>query len=763
VNGAPVLDRLFELVFKYRPVVFEQGDLGFSPLWPAAIAVVAVAAAMGVAVWVYWRSARMAPWSRAALLALRLSALAVLLFALLRPVLVVRTVEPQRNVLAVLVDASRSMQIADVGAKPRADFARDSLGPSGALRAALAQRFAIRDFEFDTTARRSTGPAAASFAGTRSYIGRSLQRTAEELAGLPVSGIVLVTDGADTSREPMAATIRTLKSAGLPVFAVGLGREALDKDVQIGRVDPPSAVLKGATLVAEVVVSQSGYAGRTVPLVVEDEGQVIATQDVTLPPDNEPSTARVRFTLAEPGPRVLTFRIGTQDGEQVTQNNARQALVTVRDRRERVLYVEGEPRFEMKFLRRAAGGDANLQVVMLQRTAERKFLRLDIDAPEDLGGGFPKTRDELFAYRGLVLGSIEATAFTPDQQRMIADFVNLRGGGLLALGGRRAFAEGGYTGTPVADVLPVQLEDAKAGAEFVEEIKVSPTRAGQTHVATQIAATEARSAERWATLPALTTVNPVTRVKLGAAVLLEGKGSRPGSQVVLAYQRYGAGKVLAMPVQDTWMWQMHASIPVEDMTHETLWRRLLRWLVDGVPERVMASVDHDRVEAGDTVTVTATVRDGGYLGLNDAAVTVGVTGPDGTLRDLPMGFVVDRDGEYRATFVAETDGLYEVAVSAKRGDQAVGTDTAYVRAAPDDGEYFDAAMRATLLKRIAEDTGGRFYTAATAASLADDITYLGRGVTVVQEKDLWDMPGVLALLVGLVGGEWFLRRKVGLP
>jgi len=146
-----VLDRLIEVVFKYRPVVFEQGDLGFSPPWPAAVAIVAVALAMGAAVWVYVRSARMPAWSRAALLALRLSALAVFLFALLRPVLVVRTVEPQRNVLAVLVDGSRSMEITDQEAKPRSAFVRDALGPSGALRAALAQRFTIRDYEFAST------------------------------------------------------------------------------------------------------------------------------------------------------------------------------------------------------------------------------------------------------------------------------------------------------------------------------------------------------------------------------------------------------------------------------------------------------------------------------------------------------------------------------------------------------------------------------------------------------------------------------------
>ena len=157
----------------------------------------------------------------------------------------------------------------------------------------------------------------------------------------------------------------------------------------------------------------------------------------------------------------------------------------------------------------------------LQRTAERKFLRLDIDAADDLAGGFPKTREELYAYRGLVLGSIEAGAFTPDQLRMMADFVSLRGGGLLALGGRRAFAEGGYGGTPVAEALPVELGAAKAADTFLETLQVRPTRLGQTHVATQIGATEQASAERWASLPPLTSVNPVRRVKPGAAVLLD--------------------------------------------------------------------------------------------------------------------------------------------------------------------------------------------------------------------------------------------------
>ena len=132
-------------------------------------------------------------------------------------------------------------------------------------------------------------------------------------------------------------------------------------------------------------------------------------------------------------------------------------MVVVSDRREKILYLEGEPRFELKFIRQAVEDDKNLQVVTLLRSAKDKFLRLSVDDSVELSTGFPKTREELFTYRGIILGSVEASFFTVDQLRMLADFVGVRGGGLLALGGRRALAEGGYAGTPLADALPVEL------------------------------------------------------------------------------------------------------------------------------------------------------------------------------------------------------------------------------------------------------------------------------------------------------------------
>ena len=153
---------------------------------------------------------------------------------------------------------------------------------------------------------------------------------------------------------------------------------------------------------------------------------------------------------------------------------------------------------------------------------------------------------------------------------MMADFVSLRGGGLLALGGRRAFAEGGYAGTAVAEALPLQLEPPRRPPISSKRSRCARRAWARRTSPRRLPTPNRRRRTAGPTLPALTTVNPIRRVKPGAAVLLEGHGAAPGAQVVLAYQRYGAGKALALPVQDSWLWQMHADVPVEDQTHETL-------------------------------------------------------------------------------------------------------------------------------------------------------------------------------------------------
>jgi hypothetical protein len=347
---------------------------------------------------------------------------------------------------------------------------------------------------------------------------------------------------------------------------------------------------------------------------------------------------------------------------------------------------------------------------------------------------------------------------------MIGEFVERRGGGLLMLGGARSFSEGGFAGTPVADALPVVLQRAARTIDDLplERLKVRPTRAGEGYAVTQIAGTEAASLARWNELPTLTSVNTLHDLKPGATLLLTGTDERRRTMPVLAFQRYGRGKALAFAVQDSWQYQMNASIPLEDMTHENLWRQLLRWVVDGVPGAVELHTSSERVESGEPVTLTAEVVDKSFVELNDARVVATVKDPQGNTQEVPMQWTGERSGEYRATFTPASDGLYTADVEASRDGKPLGTGAIHVRAAPGDAEYFDATMHAARLKRIADETGGRFYTADDVSGLPEDLKYAGRGVTTVEERDLWHMPIVLLAIVALMGGEWAYRRAVGM-
>lgn len=759
------MEFLFSFLFKYRPLLFAEGELTFRASWPVVFLLVLALGGALIAVGSYLRPRGKAGKADRVLLgALRLGAFGVLLFALLRPTLVNSSTVPQRNFVGVLLDDSRSMTLPDQDGGPRSAFIDREFDPAReGLLSALQERFAVRVFRYSLSAERVEAPGELTYDGTRTDLMGALDRAREELSSVPLSGLVVVSDGADNAGRSLAEAMVPLQAASVPVFTVGLGEDALDPDIQVGRISAPRSVLEGTSLLLDVLVSQRGYAGQSLPLIVEDADRILTETQVQLSEDGEPTVVRVRFTLEEPGPRRLTVRVPVQEGETVPQNNGRRIEVEVKSTREKILYFEGEPRPEVAFLKRALHGDENLQVVVLQRTAEDKFLRLNVDDPDELVGGFPSTREELFRYQGLILGSVEASYFTYDQLSMVADFVSRRGGGFLMLGGRWAYAEGGYGGTPVAEALPVLMDEPVLDphASFTE-VKVRPTTAGLGHVATQIRPDQQASDALWDSLPALSVMNPIRQAKPGATTLLSGEGPQ-GSQVVLAYQRYGRGKSVAFPVVDSWTWQFHADLPLEDPTHETFWQQLLRWLVDGVPENVSLETDRESVELGEPVRILTELNDSSYVEVNDAFVEATITAPDGSVQVLPLDWTIDRDGEYSGSFNPILNGDYEIRVEATRGaGHTLGADVTHLRVGPSMEEYFDANLRRGLLERLAQETGGKYYEPEDVGSLAEDIRFTGAGVTLTEERDLWDMPFLFLLLVAFVGSEWVFRRRRGL-
>ncbi len=746
--------------------MFARGDVVLAPVVPAlAIAVAALVAVLLVG-FAYARVRTLRPVDRVVLGALRAAAVLLVIGCLLRPGLVIASAVPQRNVLAVLIDDSRSMRIRDETDTTRLRAVQRVFDDTSTLTKALGERFALRRFKFASHASPMGGAGTLQATGTQSDLARSLDDVREELAGMPLAGVVLVSDGADNGNSAYDDALLALRARRVPVYTVGVGSERFARDLAIERVNAPTHALAGATMLIEADVRVRGIGKERATVVAEADGRVVATEEIRAPEKGDVVHVRLRVPPMPPGTYRLGVRVKALPDEIVTENNEWQASLEVRRGPERVLYVEGEPRPEFAFLRRAVAGDSAIQVVGLMRSAENKFLRLGVRDSLELLGGFPTTREELFEYRALVIGSIEASFFTAEQLRMIADFVNKRGGGLLVLGGRASLSEGGFADTPLADVLPVTLARAQINVDGPAlPLKIRPTRAGEALAALQLGATPALSRQKWDSLPALTSVNRSGTLRAGATMLLAGTAEGGRADVpVLAWQRYGRGMSAVLAVQDVWRWKMDYSVSVDDNTQQTFWRQMVRWLVDASPEPMEIAATPARVAPGESVTLRAHVADRLFADVNDAAVVATVTSPNGTTMSVPLEWSLREDGSYTGTFVAPDTGRYAIAATARRarGRDTVQTVNATLLVDDHGADMAQAELRVPLLKRIADETGGRYYPLADAQQLADDAIYTESGVTVREAKDLWDMPAVFLLLALLLGAEWGYRRWRGL-
>lgn len=760
-----MIEALLAFFFKYPPRVFARGDLVFAPVFPAwVLALVGLGAIAAIAL--RYRALTSLPVrDRVVLGSLRAGAVALVVLALFRPTLVVSSAVPQRNVLAVLLDDSRSMRLPDVGQGNRLAALQETFGDSSSLTKELSEQYVLRYFRFAADARPVAGVGALTGAGTRTDLAGALETAREELSGTPVAGMVVVTDGADNAGTDIGAALLGLRARRIPVYTVGVGRERFPRDIAIERVAAPTNVLEGSNVLVDAAIRVRGLGGEQTTVTVEADGRIVATQTLRLPTSGDIANARIRLPALAPRTYRLTVRASALENETITENNEYHTILHVRRGPERVLYFEGEPRPEFAFMRRAVAPDTALQLVGLLRTAEGKFLRLGVRDSMELIAGFPSTREELFRYPALILGSIEASFFTGDQLRMISDFVSQRGGGLLVLGGRGSLAEGGHSNTSLAEALPVALDRAvmDTGGPAIE-VRIRPTNEGRLHPALQLGDNDTTSRQRWETLPPLTIVNGLGSLRPGATALLTGRPVEGGGGDVpiLAFQRYGRGLAAVLGVQDTWLWQMHAEIAVEDETHETFWRQTLRWLLEGVPDQVEVTAVPGRVGPGEPVAVRARVGDERYVDVNDANVTVTVTTPAGRLIDVPLEWSLKEDGTYTGGFLAEEAGVYSLVARSVRGRDTTMSDPGALLADDHGADVENAELRTALLNRIAQETRGRFYTLANANQLIEDVKLTESGVTAREARDLWDMPAVLLLMIALLASEWTYRRWRGL-
>jgi len=749
--------RIFEFFFKYKPIVYEKGRLAFQLIGSPAWFILFVIAAAAGAYYAYRYVAR--DKYSVGLVVLRAVTFSVLAFIFLRPVLNISTVLPQESYMAVVIDNSESMKIKDDGQVARSEQLQKQLAATNFIKR-LEDKFKVRTYRFDRDSERIEGMYRMTYSGKRTRLESATDLLYQELGTVPLSGVVLITDGVDNASKQWTESLSRLEARHIPFYTVGVGSENITRDAEIVKVAAPRETLKESTAVVDVSYRSHGFSGRKATLYVRENGVLLKSEEVVLPADGEIAEKSIDLPVKNEGTRLFSFALQAQD-DRIPENNTLDALVEIKNDHPQILYIEGEPRWEFKFLRRAIQDDPNIRLVTLLRSSQNKFYRQGIDKEEMLAEGFPKKREELFQYKGLIFGSIESTFFTQDQLKMVVDFVSNRGGGFLMMGGRNSFVGGRYQNSPIADILPIQMSQEDR-TPIIGRLKLAVTDYGRTHPLMKLSPDANANIKQWSELPPLNDFNKTLEAKVGGIVLARGQPEQKGSSepILLAYQRYGRGRTMAFTSGSSWRWQME--MDHEDQTYELFWKQILRWLVNTSPDPVMISSDKDTYLPGEAIRLYAEVSNKTFDRMNNAKVIAKVTNPDGVTESLALDWNGAQEGVYQTELNASEPGIYRVEIDAAQGSENLGTNRTAFQVQDRPVEYYNARLDTRFLQSVASATGGRYYPLSKIGDVPDDAVYVAGETSFVEQKELWDVPFLFMLLCVTLAAEWFWRKRKGL-
>ena len=405
---------------------------------------------------------------------------------------------------------------------------------------------------------------------------------ADETTDLPIGAVVLLSDGGDNSGGIDRQTIAALRNRHIPVHTVGFGHEQAAHDVEMEDAVVAPRALASSRLSAVVRFSQRGYTGRKTLLTVRDGAKILTSREITFAPDGEIQAETLLFNVGDAGAKSIQFSLDALPDEENRSNNTVTRLVNVVSDKKRVLYVEGEPRWDYKFIRRAEDDDPIVQVASMLRTTENKIYRQGAtDSDKDLTDGFPTTAEDFVSVSradhrlgGSRLLHARAAGFDqavcgPARRRLAA-----ASGGRFALSGRRLGRL-----RALRTCFPLLSPIAKDTFHF-DPVSVDLTSAGADSIICRLAEVPARNVERWKKLPPLMDYQEAGTPKPGAAVLAEmNAGGR--KMPLLVTQNYGRGRTALLATSGTWHWQM--DLPAGDRSHTDFWQQLVRWMVSDTP------------------------------------------------------------------------------------------------------------------------------------------------------------------------------------
>jgi hypothetical protein len=773
--------------------------------------VIAIAAVLVGLLWVRPRHVQLALGQWAALMGLRLVVVLLMLCAMLRPTLVYTKVEPVEASLVMLVDGSRSMQVADsLGDKSRWEAMKLLLGSAAADVAKLDEQWDVTAYGFDRDTRTlglKNGHVALAEApdGEQSALGAAMGEALEREAGRRVLGIILLSDGAQRALPPRdlppQVAARQLAAENIPLYTFTFGKSGGSERADLAIDDLVTNEVVFAETPTEVggLVSAEGYANQRVRVQLlwetADGMEAVDTTQLETGVDGGSMRVALHHTPLSPGEYKVTLRVEPHEGELVTTNNEASTFVTVRAGGINVLYLAGAKRVgggpgqEQRFVRSALA--ASPDVVVERRLIDYEPLGIDLVEAIGAGSGDPRTT----APDVVILDDVDAEGLSAASWQALAARVR-EGAGLVMVGGYHSFGPGGFRETPLADVLPIDIGPAQRqmfGDRVREDMHLpGPVRMrpaaplGTRHPIMQLGVAAGASpadpstgeppvaTDHWEALPPLDGANRIERSELKPNAQVLAEGDDPQRHPLLVAGQFGAGRVLAFAGDSTWRWPMAGF----GEAHRRFWRQCVLWLAkkdEQTEGRVWIRLASRRVMRGTRVDFAMGAENAQGETIDGAQFEVAVATPDGRTEQVRP---IEGEAEWAAVF-RETGrpGDYRIVVTAKApspqpspdggGSVVLGTGEARFVVPDQDLELDRPAAEPSLMAQLAEMTKSAGGAALAAEELPDLLKRLAEKPPELKEEVIakvtyWDKWPFFLLFVGLLSMEWFLRKRWGL-
>ena len=783
-------------------------EWGWVPQGNAGLLFVAALAALaGLVVWVYRREGAASAGRKAFLAALRLLALALAALTLMEPRLAIDLQRVVRGQVIVLWDTSLSLSITDRYREPalREEVARAAGVAEEHLEALTRQEVAWRIvsrkearllpqlaeknelllFAFDQEPRRLAEvpapapgrelevPEALAPRGPATDLALALRRALEETGGRRVAAVVAITDGRVNKGEGGGqALAQDLARRGIPLYAVGIGDPTPPQNVEVVQISAEARAVLGDPLVVEGTLRARGYEGQQVEVELRQRKragsgetgppETIERRPLVLPADGQPLPLSFRFTPAEKGELLLELVIEPRPEETVTDDNLRSTLVTISDDKARVLLVSGSPGFEYHFLKTRLIREKTALVSCWLQSADPRFPQ---DGNERIDA-LPLTLEELRPFDVVILLDPNPEAWDDRSAQTLKQWAAETRGGLLFVPGPKYGPL--FLQQPdlqaMRDLLPV-VAGEQPGGEAIEVWPLEATVEGADHPAARLSPDADRTRSMWSRLPGFFFSYPVARLKSGATVLVRhldpaggaGQGGEGPGRPLLAVQYFEGAPVAWLGSSETWRWRSTAP-----RIHDRFWVNLLRFLLQGRlgggRKRVELLPDKESYVMGEPVRLRVHAYDRAFRPLEAASLTAraDLRGDQHPIELAPTG----QPGWFQGTFLPSSAGALSLSLPLPDDDPGARPESVTVEVKLPDVEFQDPRLDRELLGEVARITSGALLRPTEVVNLAGRIPSLEEKLVVAGAPiPLWDRWGTVAALVGLLGLEWFIRKR----